>query len=311
MNSHPQARLKLSQLRALVAVAEQGNFSEAALALEISQSAVSHAIAALEAELGVLLFSRGRQGAHLTPVGEQVTAHARQVLEHIEEMFKTAHLTRGLQGGRVRIASFRSVATHVLPKAIAQFQQLFPEIAVSVTDYDDYSGVEQALREGQADVGFALLPTSSDFETWELFQDEYLALFPTSFQPTGEQLTWKELVNYPLIMHSDPVSCSLLIHRHCAGFGHTLNIAYKVRADSTMVGMVVQGLGAAILPRLAAEPIPAGVKVYSLPVPLFRVIGVMVLADALQIPAVFAFLEMLKANRTLLPDASTTPIPSC
>jgi len=110
-------------------------------------------------------------------------------------------------------------------------------------------------------------------------------------------------------MHSDPVSCSLLIHRHCAGFGHTLKVAYNVRADSTMVGMVVQGLGATILPRLAAEPIPAGVKVYSLPVPLFRVIGVTVLADALQIPAVFAFLEMLKANRLLLPGSSTTPTP--
>lgn len=306
MNSNPLSRIKLSQLRALVAVAEQGNFSEAALALEISQSAVSHAIAALEAELGVLLFSRGRQGAHLTPVGEQVMAHARQVLEHVEEMFKTAHLTRGLQGGQVRIASFRSVATHVLPKVIVQFQQQFPEIAVSVTDYDDYPGVEQALREGRADVGFTLFPTSKDFETWELFQDEYLALLPTTFEPQAEQLTWEELAAYPLIMHSDNVSCSLLIQDHCAAYGHVLKVGYRVRADSTMVGMVVQGLGAAILPRLAAEPIPAGVKVYSLPVPLFRVIGVTVLADALQIPAVFAFLEMLKANRLLLPGASAT-----
>lgn len=309
MNSLPQARLKLSQLRSLVAVAEQGNFSEAALALEISQSAVSHAIAALEAELGVLLFSRGRQGAHLTPVGEQVTAHARQVLEHIEEIFKTAHLSRGLQGGQVRIASFRSVATHVLPKVIVQFQQQFPEIAVSITDYDDYPAVEQALRQGQADVGFTLFPTSQDFETWELLQDEYLALFPTSFHARGEQLTWEELGHHPLIMHSDNVSCSLLIQDHCAAYGQVLNVGYRVRSDSTMVGMVVQGLGAAILPRLAAEPIPSGIKVYSLPVPLFRAIGVTVVADALQIPAVFAFLEMLKANRFRLAEAASTPNP--
>jgi DNA-binding transcriptional LysR family regulator len=65
-------KLKISQLRTLVAVAEYSNFSEAALHLEISQSAVSHAIAALEAELGVILFHRGRNGADLTPVGKQL-----------------------------------------------------------------------------------------------------------------------------------------------------------------------------------------------------------------------------------------------
>ena len=58
--------------------------------------------------------------------------------------------------------------------------------------------------------------------------------------------------------------------------------------------MVVQGLGAAILPRLAAAPIPKEVRVYSFPVPLERVIGVAVLSDALHVPAVFAFLDMLR-----------------
>lgn len=58
--------------------------------------------------------------------------------------------------------------------------------------------------------------------------------------------------------------------------------------------MVVQGLGAAILPRLAAEPVPAGVHTCTLPVPLERVIGMAVLANALQTPAVFAFLDTLR-----------------
>jgi DNA-binding transcriptional LysR family regulator len=58
--------------------------------------------------------------------------------------------------------------------------------------------------------------------------------------------------------------------------------------------MVLQGLGAAILPRLAAEPLPPEVQVYSLPVPLERVIKVAVLANSLQSPAVFAFLDTLR-----------------
>lgn len=77
-------------------------------------------------------------------------------------------------------------------------------------------------------------------------------------------------------------------------YGFPLKVAYAVNEDSTIVSMVVQGLGAAILPRLAAEPIPERIQVYSLPVSLERVIGVAVLANALQTPAAFAFLDTLK-----------------
>jgi DNA-binding transcriptional LysR family regulator len=77
-------------------------------------------------------------------------------------------------------------------------------------------------------------------------------------------------------------------------WGFPLKVAYEVNEDSTIVSMVVQGLGAAILPRLAAEPLPAGVQVYSLPVPLERVIGVAILSNVLHTPAVFAFLDALR-----------------
>jgi len=68
MDEINNSRIKLSQLRALVAVAVHGNFSEAALHLGLSQSAVGRTIATWR--IGVLLLSRGRHGAHLTPVGE-------------------------------------------------------------------------------------------------------------------------------------------------------------------------------------------------------------------------------------------------
>jgi DNA-binding transcriptional LysR family regulator len=64
--------MKLSQIQALVAVAARKNFSEAALDLNLSQPAISHAIATLEEELGVPLFARGRRGAVLTPAGDRM-----------------------------------------------------------------------------------------------------------------------------------------------------------------------------------------------------------------------------------------------
>ena len=105
MNTINPYRLKISQLRALVAVADLGRFSEAALHLDLSQSAVSHAIATLEEELGVVLVQRGRHGATLTPVGEQVVTEARQVLQSLEKICQKANLSKGLQGGQVRVAA--------------------------------------------------------------------------------------------------------------------------------------------------------------------------------------------------------------
>ncbi|HEY9607231.1 MAG TPA: LysR substrate-binding domain-containing protein, partial [Allocoleopsis sp.] len=84
------------------------------------------------------------------------------------------------------------------------------------------------------------------------------------------------------------------IRNHLRESEYPLNITYEVREDSTIVSMVMQGLGAAILPRLAAEPVPPCIQVCRLPIPLERIIGVAVLADRLQTPGVFAFLDALR-----------------
>jgi DNA-binding transcriptional LysR family regulator len=98
MHEVKDGNLKISQLRALVAVAEHGNFSCSALALGLSQSTVSHAIATLEDELGVVLLFRGRHGATLTPIGEQVIQEARQILHLLGTIREKANLAKRLRG---------------------------------------------------------------------------------------------------------------------------------------------------------------------------------------------------------------------
>lgn len=288
-------QLKLSQLQILVAVAEFGNFSEAGLHLNLSQSAISHAIAALEEQLGVVLLSRGRYGARLTPVGERILLQAQSVVQGVEAIKHEADLARGLEGGQVRIATFRSVAARLMPSVIREFHQRFPAIAVSLNEREDYPHVEQALREGQADIGFTYLPTSADFTAWEVLRDEFVALMPPDFQSNHADLSWPELAAQSFILPPDDVMM-MRVRQHCLAHGYPLKVAYEMDTDSTIVTLVAQGLGATILPRLAAQPIPAGVQIYSLPVPLFRVIGVAVLTSALLTPAVFAFLDVLKAE---------------
>ncbi len=295
-HSQLKSQLKLSQLQVLIAVADFGSFSEAALQLQMSQSAVSYAIAALEEDLGVVLFSRGRYGAHLTPVGDQIVDRARQVTYLLQDIVKQANLSKGLEGGQVRISAFRSAATCILPEVIAQFCCRYPAIAITIAEYDDRPDVEDALRRGRSDIGITYLPTSSDFETWNLLRDEFVVLFPSNFRPATGQLTWQELAAYPLIMAPDGDGCDAMVYAHSAKYGTQLQPTYQVRSDATIVSMVAQGLGAAISPRLAAEPIPSGVQVYSLPAPLFRLICIATLTDALLPPAAFAFLNLLKST---------------
>ena len=293
MNEINTRRMKLSQIQALIAVAECQNFSGAALQMELSQSAVSHAIASLETELGVQLFHRGRHGAQLTPVGERVLIHGHQIARALEMMVKEADLEKGLQGGQVRIVTFRSVATHILPGIIAQFRDRFPKIAVSITEVYYTQAVEEALRSGKADIGFVSLPISDEFETKEILRDKYIVLLPPTAQCKKTKITWEELAAYPLILKTPEIPCALPLHKYLTASKFPLNIAYEISEDSTIVSMVMQGLGATIIPRMAAEPIPAEVKVCSLPADLEMVIGVAVLRDALLIPAVFAFLDLV------------------
>ena len=285
--------VKLSQLKALIAVAEHKNFSEAAHHLQLSQSAISHAIAALEDELGVVLFLRGRRGAALTPVGDRILAHARTMLETLQCIGHEAELARSLAGGEVRIASFRSAATHIIPRAMARFHRQYPQLTTALTEHIDYAAVEQALRAGKVDVGITYLPSTAEFETWELLRDEYLVFFPPE-TTIPEPLTWEQLATYPLILGPDDDACYVTLHQHFARHSFTKAADYKVSEDSTIIGMVIQGLGISILPRLAACPVPPQLQMRSLPTRFFRRLGVAVLADALHPPPVFAFVDSLK-----------------
>ncbi|NJM99497.1 MAG: LysR family transcriptional regulator [Phormidesmis sp. RL_2_1] len=296
-------QLKISQLVALVAVAEQGGFSAAALQLGLAQSTVSHAIATLESDLGVVLLLRNRVGATLTPIGSEIYQQARAVLDSLAEIQQTAQQAKEMHIGRVRVAAVRTVATHILPDAIARFRQQYPQMSVEIAECDRYAEAEQALRAGKADLGFTLLPTSVDFQAWELFREEFVALLPplataipSEISPIEQPpLTWSELLNYSRVANTRSIRHNNLVEQHLARFGYEMPIVYEVREDSTLMGLIEKGLGAAVLTRLEAEPVPAGVRVRSLPEPLERVVGIATLERAILPRAVFAFLDVLLA----------------
>lgn len=290
--------IRLSQLRALLTVAETGSFSAAGLELGVSQSAISHAIATLEAELGVVLLFRTRTGAVLTPEGKDLLPGVKAVLDNLGALGNQVNRLKGLEGGELRIAAFRSAAAQLLPGLILRFNQQFPGVKVSILECafaGENMGIASALRDRRAEIGIMLLPTAEDLEIIEMLKDEYLVLLPEQVSaPT--QLTWADLERYPLILPTVGGDCRTLIDDYLRSVNHPLTPTYEISEDSTATNMVSQGLGITIMGKLAAQPIPPGVQTRSLPVKFHRTMVAGILADVDHSPAVFAFLEVVKAN---------------
>ena len=135
------------------AVARQGSFNKAAQQLHLTPSAISHAIAVMEAELGFTLFNRGKNGVTMTSYGASLYPSIRAVLNSDEALQQSIARLNGLEKGKVKLGAFNSVCAGLLPQILKSFMASFPQIEVEVYQgtYDD---VKEWLRTGQVDRGF-------------------------------------------------------------------------------------------------------------------------------------------------------------
>lgn len=294
MSSIDISKIKLSQLRAFAAVAQYKNFSEAAASLDLTQSSVSHAVASLESELGVILFARGRQGATLTYVGEQICEPVQQMLSLLDTVAERAIASRSAETGQVRIASIGSLATRWLPSIIWQFNEQYAQIKVAVTKCFDHLAVQDALKDRSADIGLMDIYETDGYSIVEIGIDPYVLLLPSDALSPEQPVTWPFVREHPFIMPAPSDRGYDKLRNYVARLTPPLNIAYEINEDAVIVSMVAQKLGVAILPHFAALPIPESVQVRPLPDLLTRRLVAVIREDALHPPAVFLFLDLMK-----------------
>ena len=287
--------MKLSQIRSFVAVAKCGNFSQAAVELDLTQPTVSHAIATLENDLGIQLLFRGKKGVNLTPAGESVLVHCDRVLQSIEDIQQEANRYKSLNGGKVRISAFRGASAQLLPKIRAYFKLKHPQIEIEIAEEKDCPQVEQMVYEGKADLGFTILPTSKDLDTIEVLRDDYIILLPPNSNLARlTKISWTQLRSIPIISYPSQNSCFKQISDYFAAEGYQFQPSEQVRESDTIVSLVATGSGAAILPQLSVFHTPEGVTVCQLPKPLQRVVVAATPKDTDLSHAVWAFIDFLK-----------------
>src|SRR6185437_1510654 len=145
--------MTLEQLRIFVAVAEKQHMTQAANELNLTQSATSAAIAALETRYGVKLFDRIGRGIALTHTGRDFLVEARAVLARTRAAAQVLSDLAGLKRGSLTIAASQTIANYWLPQRVAAFQAAHPGIALEVR-IANTEAVAQFVHDGAADVGF-------------------------------------------------------------------------------------------------------------------------------------------------------------
>src|SRR5437868_2304597 len=139
------------RLRVLCAVARHGSFSAATESLGYTQPAISRQIATHEAEVGMTLIRRVPKGAVLTDAGRLLVERAEVILARLDDAENELRALAGLEGGRVRMATFASAASSIVPLAIAAFRERHPAVELDVAMADPPDSIPR-LRAGELDL---------------------------------------------------------------------------------------------------------------------------------------------------------------
>ncbi len=286
--------MDLRQLAIFLETARWMNFTRAAKALHIAQPAVSQAIARLEGELGVTLFDRAGREVRLTEAGARLVPHAERILGDVDAAEREIARLRGRALGRISVGVTPTVATHLLPRALAAYRAEKPEIEVVLRE-GGTGALLTMIERGAVDLGIVVLPMDRpSLDAVPLFTEPLLLAVAHTSPLARKALQgsdahsghaeWAGPAPIPLRMAADEPFILYRASYHlrsatiegCRAAGFEPRVALEGGEMETVLRMVAAGLGVSLVPQLAFEGSPRP-GVIALPVsepPLARTLGV-------------------------------------
>lgn len=243
--------MNLGQLEVLVAVIDTGNMTEAAEVVGLTQSAVSYSVSRLEAELGVTLLERGRQGVHATRIGAEVIQHARSILNQIEAIRQKSARERGLTMGKLRFGCVPTIPPRLLTGILRDFQQRYPDIETVL-----FEGTPRELLEwleaGVIDVA-TVRQTDGYAVISPLVQAEIVVVLPKDHRLSARTaLTFEELAPETLIgPKADYGTLSMLLGQPQSELPR---LRHEVSTPGTIFAMVREHMGIAMVLKMLVDP---------------------------------------------------------
>ena len=235
-------------LRYFAEVAERKSFSRAADEFDISQSAISRMVKALETELGVTLLTRNSKNVELTAAGVIFLNYTKRCLfmfEHLKTDFENEY---NLKQDTIEIGLPPLTDAHVFGKLLGEFKKEYPQIEIKLYEHGSKS-IEHAVQEGAADVGIICTIPNQDFESFFLSRDE-MCVAMSAACPLAEknEVPLKALAEYPLVLYRHDFNLHDEILAACEKVGFTPKIVFETSQCELMLQTVSSGLGVAILP---------------------------------------------------------------
>jgi DNA-binding transcriptional LysR family regulator len=249
--------LDVRRIRVLQEVVTRGSFSGAAESLHLSQSAVSQQIAVLEREVGTPLLQRTTNGPKLTDAGEALMVHGDAVMCRLEEAERELAQIAGLEGGRLRLASFPTASATLMTTALSIFRQRFPKIELHFSE-DEPEDSFPALKRGDFDLAVVFdypsypLDFARDVEAELIYEEPMrVALPPGHRLASAKSVRIADLADDDWLCGDLPSSCREQVIDLCREAGFEPRISFRSEDYEVIKGFVAAGLGVTILPELA------------------------------------------------------------
>jgi len=246
--------MELRELRTFIAVAETQNFTRAAQRLDISQSAVSQQIKALEKSLAAQLFSRRARSIALTQAGNVLLPYARQVVGKVDEAIAVISDFEGLGRGRVAIGAGGAICHHVLPHILREFSERFAKIEIQVISGFSFETMQRAL-DGTIDLGLLLLPIhDTNLVAIEMGRDQLVAIAPPGHEWSElSRIKSTDFAHQKLITYDRKSETFSILERFLLEDGVFPRFGMEISDLEAVKKMVGAGLGVAVVAGWAAR----------------------------------------------------------
>lgn len=269
-------------------VADQGSFRRAADILGLTPSAVSHAISAMETELGFTILNRSKNGVTLTSYGERLLPYVNGVLNSDESLQQVIAEFNGLKQGRIRVGCFSSVCTNWMPRLMHSFQDKYPAITMELFQgtYDD---VVYWIKNGIADIGFLSVSSAADLPIRPLYKDPLICVVSKGMEISsrGGAVGIRELRNQKFVTQRESTDAD--IQKFMRENNLNVKSDYHVVDDLSTIAMVANGFGICLMPEMVMNDIPYEVDCYPLEEEAYRIVGIAALNPDNLAPAVRTF----------------------
>lgn len=277
------------KLRALLTAVQCGSFGKATAQLGYTQSAMTHMVNRLEAELGCTLLVRSSHGVRLSEEGEQLLPYMQAVIDAGDTLRREAAARGKLHENTLRIGCFASIARARLPELLRKFRKIHPEIRVDVL----VRGYELAAELEEENIQLALVDEAcgKGFYWTPLTDAPLVAVVPPDFSWKEDTIPLERLLQEPFLSCPEQYIERMLPQ-------DAARVEVTASDDAAILSMVAGGLGVSVLSAFSLAGYEGQVRVIPLAQPISRRLGAAVKSPPAANTAARYFLSFLKRQYT-------------